>query len=95
MSAYRYFSLTACCILAAALLVSFVLVVDATSKGDIVYPIRELGSCKNEADCETYCDARGDLERTRACIGFAKKHNLLSPDELEEADRYVVRLGIT
>ncbi len=67
----------------------------ALSKADIVHPVAELGGCMNEAECRAYCDARDDLNRVRACIGFARKHNLLPSDELEEAERYVVRLGVT
>ena len=95
MNISRYFSPAAGLILAAALIVSFALVANATSKDDIIYPIRELGNCRDEAACRAYCDARDDVERARACIAVAKKHNLLPPDELEEAEHYVVRLGIT
>ncbi|MEK7099430.1 MAG: hypothetical protein AAB916_02840 [Patescibacteria group bacterium] len=66
----------------------------ASSKADIVHPVAELGGCRDEAACRTYCNARDNGERVRACIGFAKKHNLLPPDQLEEAERYAVRLGI-
>lgn len=69
--------------------------VQASSRADIIHPIPELGNCKDEAACRQYCDARDNLERVRACVAFAKKHNLLPADELEEAERYAVRLGIT
>lgn len=94
MSTPRYSSWIAYGTLAVVLLASSALVAHATSKKDIAYPIRELGNCRDEAACQQYCDARGDLERARACIAVAKRHNLLPPDELEEAERYVVRLGI-
>lgn len=69
--------------------------VHASSRDDIVHPIAELGSCRDEAACRQYCDARDNPERVRACIAFAKRHNLLPADELEEAERYAVRLGVT
>lgn len=77
-----------------ALTVSYALVVQATSKNDIVYPVKELGNCKNEVECRSFCDARDNMERVKACITFAKKHNLLPPGEIEEAEHYVLRLGI-
>lgn len=82
-------------IIGIALTVSYSLVVQATSKDDIVYPVKELGNCKDKVECRTFCDARDNLERAKACIAFAKKHNLLPPDEIEEAEHYVIRLGIT
>lgn len=81
-------------VIAAAGLISMALVAGASSKDDIVYPIRELGNCPNEAACRSYCDARDNLERARACIAVARRHNLLPPDALEEAERYVVRIGV-
>lgn len=69
--------------------------VQASSRDDIVHPTPELGNCRDEAACRAYCDARDNLERVRVCVAFAKKHNLLPADELEEAERYAVRLGIT
>lgn len=81
-------------IIAAALLFSFALIAGA-AKNDIVYPVPELGNCKNEKECRTFCDERDNLERVRACIAFAKKYNLLSSEELKEADYYVIAHGIT
>lgn len=81
-------------IIAAALLFSFALVAGA-AKSDIVYPVGELGNCKNEQECRAFCDAADNLERVKACIAFAKKYNLLSPQELEDADYYVIARGIT
>lgn len=82
-------------ILGLAMLISSALIVRAVSKDDILYPVKELDNCKNEAACRTYCDAGNNLDRAKTCINFAKKHNLLAPEELEEAERYVVRLGIS
>lgn len=82
-------------ITAAAVLILAALVAGASSKDDIVYPAQELGNCPNESACRAFCGARDNLERVRSCIAFAKKHNLLPADELEEAERYTMRLGIT
>ncbi len=52
---------------------------------DIQYPVLELGNCKNETDCRVYCDKPGNL---RACLNFAKKNNLMSPEEIEMAEKF-------
>lgn len=77
------------------LVVLMVSYADALSKKDIVHPIAELGNCRDEAACRAYCDARDDLERVRACIAFAKKYTLLPAEDLKDAERYAVRLGVT
>ncbi len=46
----------------------------AATKDDIVYPVEELGGCKNEKECRLYCDQPDNFA---ACFAFAKKHNLL------------------
>ena len=52
----------------------------------ITYPVAELGSCKNQADCKTYCD---DSTRTEACVNYAEKKNLFSQEELQVAKKFV------
>lgn len=66
----------------------------ASSKDDIAYPVPELGGCKSETECRAFCDARDDIGRVKACLLFARLHKLLSGEELDEAERYVVRIGI-
>lgn len=72
-------------IIAASLSVSFVLIARATSAEDIVYPVAELGNCKNETACRSYCDKP---ENIKACVNFAEKHNLLSDEELERGKKF-------
>ena len=72
-------------IIAISLSVSFVLIAQATSAEDIVYPVAELGNCKNETDCRTYCDKS---ENIKVCINFAEKHNLLSNEELRRGKKF-------
>ena len=52
-------------------------------------PIPELGNCNGEAECRTYCDQRDNPNIVRACIAFAKKHNLLSPEEIKRAEQFI------
>lgn len=72
-------------IIAFSLLASFVLIAQATSADDIVYPVAELGNCKNETDCRTYCDKP---ENITACVNFAEKHDLLSDEEISKAKKF-------
>ncbi|MBI2450590.1 MAG: hypothetical protein HYV47_03600 [Candidatus Nealsonbacteria bacterium] len=51
----------------------------ATSKEDITYPVASLGNCKNEADCLAYCDKPENME---PCLNFAEKHNLITDKEI-------------
>ena len=57
---------------------------DALSR--LAYPIAELGSCKDRADCKIYCD---DAANTAACISYAEKKNLLSEEDLLVAKKFV------
>ncbi|MBI2010811.1 MAG: hypothetical protein HYS89_01065 [Candidatus Colwellbacteria bacterium] len=66
-------------------LVVLVVAVQAVSKDDIIFPVAELGDCRSESDCRAYCDR---TENIRACIAFAKKHNLMSSSEAERALRF-------
>lgn len=58
----------------------------AISASNIQYPVSELGNCKNEVDCRSYCDKPGNIE---ACIDFAQKHNLMPQEELEMAKKFI------
>jgi len=53
---------------------------------DIIYPVAELGNCENEADCMAYCD---EIEHLGECILFAEEHDLLTSEELEEAEKFL------
>jgi hypothetical protein len=58
------------------------LLVFASSKDDIVYPVAELGGCKNEKECRAYCS---DFQRADVCLSFAERHNLMSSREIKIA----------
>lgn len=55
------------------------------SASDIVYPVKELGGCQNEAECRSYCD---NSSRAKECFAFAKKYNLISGKEAEDAEKH-------
>ncbi len=65
---------------------SYVVIVQATSKDDILYPVAELNNCQNEAECRMYCD--NPPQRMTACWDFAKKHNLITEEEIEGAKKF-------
>lgn len=52
---------------------------------NIQYPVPELGNCKNEAECRSYCD---DSKNAEACFAFAEKHNLMSREEIRAAKKF-------
>ena len=64
--------------------ISFAAVVLITSADNVQYPVKELGNCKDQADCKSYCDNQKNI---KVCIDFAEKNNLMPPAELEEAKK--------
>ncbi|MBI2003208.1 MAG: hypothetical protein HYS76_01345 [Candidatus Wildermuthbacteria bacterium] len=55
----------------------------AANANDIVFPVQELGGCKNEQACKTYCDKPDNMA---PCVAFAKAHNLMSQQEIKRAE---------
>lgn len=70
--------------IAAGVFISYALVVHATSKDDIVFPVAELGNCGSESECRAYCDEPAHYS---ACFAFAKKHNLLEGPLADKDER--------
>ena len=52
---------------------------------DVKYPVEELGGCKDESDCRSYCDKSENLN---SCLSFAKKNKLMSDEELAIAEKF-------
>ncbi len=52
------------------------------SASDVIYPVKELGGCQSEAECRSYCD---NSQNAKECFTFAKKYNLITGKELEDA----------
>src|SRR3989344_9607055 len=44
------------------------------------------GGCKTEESCGAYCE---DTANLKECLGFVKKHNLLTEDEIKEVEKAV------
>jgi len=57
----------------------------AISEKDIVFPVAELGNCKNKTECKAYCQQKEHID---ACIAFAKSHQLISQEEASRAQRF-------
>lgn len=55
-------------------------------RSQIVYPVGELGNCKNETECRTYCD---DSLHAKECIAFVKKHDLASDEDIAAWEEFV------
>ena len=63
---------------------------NAAGPSDIQFPVKELGGCKSENDCKSYCDNPQNL---KACISFAEEHNLMSSDEVGQAKKFIAAGG--
>ncbi len=63
-----------------------VLAQGTTNSADIQYPVAELGNCKNQSACRSYCDKP---ENTNVCLDFAEKNNLMSKEEIGLAKKFV------
>lgn len=53
---------------------------------NIAYPVAELGNCSSKSECKTFCDAPANIE---ACISFAEKNNLMPPEEIQMAKKFI------
>ncbi len=72
-------------ILVPAVFISYSLVAQA-SLADVVFPVAELGNCGDEVECKEYCD---NSENVAACLAFAEKYELMSPEEIKGAKKFV------
>lgn len=59
--------------------------VSSEEKPEIKYPVAELGNCKNETDCRSYCE---NPKNIKACLDFAEKNNILSEKEIKTARKF-------
>ncbi|MFA6387295.1 MAG: hypothetical protein WCW32_02320 [Candidatus Paceibacterota bacterium] len=52
---------------------------------NIQYPVEELGGCKDEESCRSFCDDPANLD---ACLSFGEKNNLMSGEEIKLAKKF-------
>lgn len=57
---------------------------------NIIYPITELGSCKDKVDCAKFCGVPANMT---ACVNYAEKNNLLSGEDLRISKEVVNRIA--
>lgn len=65
---------------------SFLAVKALADISDIQYPVPQLGNCKSETDCRSYCDKP---ENTAVCLSFAEQNDLMSEEEIEMAEKFI------
>src|SRR3990167_2337717 len=51
---------------------------------EVVYPVIELGSCKDKTECFAYCELP---ENGKECLAFAKEYQLLPEEEIQMAEK--------
>src|SRR3989344_3368546 len=73
----------------AAVALSYAVLAAAQEEG-IVYPVTELGDCKDKTACMQYCDAPANY---RACFLFARAHNLLDEQLQAKSEEDIERFA--
>ena len=47
--------------------------------------MKELGSCKNEVECKSFCDNKDNIT---LCVNFAEKNGIMSKDDATQARKF-------
>ncbi len=63
----------------------FIIIGVSADISNIQYPVLQLGNCKNETECRSYCDKP---ENTIACLNFAEENGLMAKEEIEMAKKF-------
>lgn len=58
--------------------------------GQLAFPIKDLGNCENQQACKIFCD---DAKNMDACISYAEKENLMTPQEINLSRKVSKRLA--
>ena len=58
--------------------------IKAEPASEIIFPVPELGNCKDKESCFAYCEL---AENGKQCLTFAKKHGLLPEEEIRVAEK--------
>lgn len=82
----KFLPIVSAILFSGVLVVASVFGVQASSADDIVYPVAELGGCRNEVECRAFCDEPEN--RMGVCWDFAIQHNLVSDEEIEGAKQF-------
>lgn len=54
-------------------------------KSDVVYPVKELGNCRNEEECRSFCDVKDNII---PCVNFAEKQGLMTKEDAAYAKKF-------
>ena len=57
---------------------------DSATAPEIIYPVIELGNCKDKTECFAYCELPLNGKQ---CLAFAKTHQLLPEEEIRVAEK--------
>ncbi len=66
-------------------ILSFIAIQALADISDVKYPVSQLGNCKSETECRSYCDKPENVE---ACLNFAEQNNLMPKEEIEMAKKF-------
>jgi hypothetical protein len=75
-------------IISVGFFVSYLIIAQAQAP-DIVYPVKELGNCKDEVSCRNFCEVK---ENMIPCVNFAEQRGLISKEEAKVAKEFA-RMG--
>ena len=60
------------------------------SANDVIYPVPDLGDCKSEKECRSYCD---NSQHAKECFAFAQKYNLITKKEAEKNEKQFLEVN--
>lgn len=63
---------------------------DSRAAPKVIYPVIELGSCKDKTECFAYCEL---ALNGKQCLAFAKKYQLLPEEEIRVAEKVLGMKG--
>jgi len=80
------FVIVSLALIGSVILINKIFAQGTTETQNIQYPVKELGNCKDESSCKSYCDKP---ENANSCVNFAEKNNLMSKEEIEMAKKFM------
>lgn len=74
-------------IISLGLAVGFIIIdhVSSAAAAAAVFPIAELGNCKSETECASFCDNKNNIT---ACVNYAEKNGMISAKDAAEARKF-------
>ena len=73
-------------IIFAGLAVSFIIIDNgALAQAEPAFPIAELGNCKSQAECASFCDNENNIT---SCVNYAERNGMMSAQDAAEARKF-------